>query len=143
MIQGNPHKRMLKTETTGEGEDRVTVKLNEIRPSDLTYDNTQTLQIVNDEVVVVPRPPRPVVVPDKVDTWKLRAVVEAAGQKAYVEGFIALLPEAHRIPISNGWENAAVIHRDNQFLAIVIANEDNNIDTETVDAWFLATKQFD
>ena len=58
MLQGNPHKRMLKTETTGEGQDRVVVKLNEIRPSDLEFDNTQTLQIVDDVIVVVPQPPR-------------------------------------------------------------------------------------
>ena len=58
MLQGNPHKRMLKTETTGEGEDRVVVKLNEIRSSDLEFDNTQTLQIVDDKIVVVPQPPR-------------------------------------------------------------------------------------
>jgi len=58
MLQGNPHKRMLKTETTGEGKDRVVVKLNEIRSSDLVAGDGETLQIVDDKIVVVPQPPR-------------------------------------------------------------------------------------
>ena len=58
MLQGNPHKRMLKTEVQGEGKDRVVVKLNEIRSSDLPFDNTETLQIVDDVITIVPRPPR-------------------------------------------------------------------------------------
>ena len=58
MLQCNPHKRMLKTETTGEGKDRVVVKLNEIRSSDLVAGEGETLQIVDDKIVVVPQPPR-------------------------------------------------------------------------------------
>ena len=58
MLQGNPHKRMLKTEIQGEGADRVVVKLNEIRSSDLVIGDGETLQIVDDVITVVPRPPR-------------------------------------------------------------------------------------
>ena len=58
MLQGNPIKRMLKTEIQGEGEDQVVVKLNEIRSSDLVAGEGETLQIVDDKIVVVPRPPR-------------------------------------------------------------------------------------
>lgn len=58
MLQSNPIKRMLKTETTGEGKDRVVVKLNEIRSSDLVAGEGETLQIVDDKIVVVPQPPR-------------------------------------------------------------------------------------
>ena len=58
MLQGNPHKRMLKTETTGEGKDRKVVPLNEIRSSDLVAGEGETLQIVDDVITVVPRPPR-------------------------------------------------------------------------------------
>jgi hypothetical protein len=58
MLQGNPIKQMLKTETTGEGKDRVVVKLNEIRSSDLVAGEGETLQIVDDVITVVPRPPR-------------------------------------------------------------------------------------
>ena len=64
MLQGNPHKRMLKTETTIDETDgspfpkRTVTPLNEIRSSDLEFDNTQTLQIVDDKIVVVPQPPR-------------------------------------------------------------------------------------
>ena len=54
----NPSKRQLKTETTGEGKDRVVVKLNEIRSSDLVAGDGETLQIVDDKIVVVPQPPR-------------------------------------------------------------------------------------
>ena len=58
MLQGNPIKRMLKTEIQGEGEDQVVVKLNEIRSSDLVAGDGETLQIVDDVIVVVPQPPR-------------------------------------------------------------------------------------
>lgn len=58
MLQGNPHKRMLKTEVQGEGKDQVVVKLNEIRSSDLVAGDGETLQIVDDVIVVVPQPPR-------------------------------------------------------------------------------------
>lgn len=58
MLQGNPHKRMLKTEIQGEGEDQVVVKLNEIRSTDLVAGDGETLQIVDDVITVVPRPPR-------------------------------------------------------------------------------------
>ena len=58
MLQGNPIKRMLKTEIQGEGEDQVVVKLNEIRSSDLVAGEGETLQIVDDVITVVPRPPR-------------------------------------------------------------------------------------
>ena len=58
MLQGNPHKLMLKTEVQGEGKDRVVVKLNEIRSSDLVAGEGETLQIVDDVIVVVPQPPR-------------------------------------------------------------------------------------
>ena len=58
MLQGNPHKRMLKTEVQGEGKDQVVVKLNEIRSSDLVAGEGETLQIVDDKIVVVPQPPR-------------------------------------------------------------------------------------
>ena len=54
----SPNKKMLKTETTGEGKDRVVVKLNEIRSSDLVAGDGETLQIVDDKIVVVPQPPR-------------------------------------------------------------------------------------
>lgn len=71
----NPSKRQLKTETTGEGKDRVVVPINEIRKAvtvvtpatafspaveePIVFDPaTETLQIVDDEIVVVPRPPR-------------------------------------------------------------------------------------
>tara|TARA_R110000737_G_scaffold342620_1_gene367631 strand:- start:3582 stop:3986 length:405 start_codon:yes stop_codon:yes gene_type:complete len=58
MLQGNPHKLMLKTEVQGEGKDRVVVKLNEIRSSDLVAGEGETLQIVDDVITVAPRPPR-------------------------------------------------------------------------------------
>ena len=54
----SPNKKMLKTEVQGEGEDRAVVKLNEIRSSDLVAGDGETLQIVDDKIVVVPRPPR-------------------------------------------------------------------------------------
>ena len=54
----SPNKKMLKTETTGEGKDRVVVKLNEIRSSDLVAGDGETLQIVDDKIVVVPQPLR-------------------------------------------------------------------------------------
>ena len=59
MTLANANKRYLKYETTGTGWDRVVTPLNEIRQSDLEFDNTQTLQIVADVVTVVPRPPSP------------------------------------------------------------------------------------
>ena len=54
----SPNKKMLKTEVQGEGEDRAVVKLNEIRSSDLVAGDGETLQIVDDKIVVVPQPPR-------------------------------------------------------------------------------------
>jgi len=67
MLQCNPHKRMLKTETTFYETDgipfptqtRTVIPLNEIRSSDLEFDTaTETLQIVDEVITVVPRPPR-------------------------------------------------------------------------------------
>jgi hypothetical protein len=60
----NPSKRMLKTETTNAETDgspfptRTVTPINEIRSSDLVAGEGETLQIVDDEIVVVPRPPR-------------------------------------------------------------------------------------
>tara|TARA_R110000851_G_scaffold108030_7_gene228748 strand:- start:1371 stop:1823 length:453 start_codon:yes stop_codon:yes gene_type:complete len=80
----HPSRRQLKTETT-EG---VTVKLNEIRSSDLEYDNTQTLQIVDDEIAVVTRPPAPIVAPTSVSAWAAKAVLEVNGYHTAVESYI-------------------------------------------------------
>ena len=73
MLQSNPHKRHLKTETQGEGEDFEIVPLNEIRESDLVFDSaTETLQIVSDVITVVPRSGQPVRIPQSVTRRGLR-----------------------------------------------------------------------
>lgn len=61
----------------GEGVDRVLVRLEEIRSSDLTFGPGETLRIVDDEVAVVPRPTPPP--PDEVTQKQLRLAMLAAG----------------------------------------------------------------
>ena len=143
MLQSNPHKRMLKTETTGEGKDRVVVKLNEIRSSDLPFDNTETLQIVNDEITVVTRPPRPVVVPATVDRWKLKTVLQAAGKWDNVLAVADTLPAEQKLAVINGLEGAATINRNHALVQMMIAVPALDITAEEMDEYYVATKQFD
>ena len=87
----NATKRQLKTETTIDETDespfpkRIVTRLNEIRSSDLEFDTaTETLQIVDDEIKVVPRPAVAPVVPDVVDMWKLKAILDIVGKTAMI-----------------------------------------------------------
>ena len=54
----DPHPRMLQTETTGVYPNRKTVPLNVIKTTELKATEGETWNLVDDEVVVVPRPPR-------------------------------------------------------------------------------------
>jgi len=143
MLQGDPHKRMLKTETTGKFPDREVVKLNEIRSSDLPFDSTQTLQIVDDVITVVPRPAPPVVVPDTVDRWKLKTVLQADGKWDNVLAVADTLPAEQKLAVINGLEGAATINRNHALVQMMIAIPALDITAEEMDEYYVATKQFD
>ena len=150
MIQGNPHKRMLKFETTIDETDegafpkRTVTPLNEIRSSDLEFGNDETLQIVDDEIKVVPRPAVAPVVPDVVEMWKLKAVLDIVGKTAMIETVIAGIPDDDtRIATQAGWKHASTIERGHSLVKAMIAIPSLDIDEEDVDEYFLATKQYD
>jgi hypothetical protein len=126
MIQGNPHKRMLKFETTIDETDespfpkRIVTPLNEIRSSDLEFDEaTETLQIVDDEITVVPRPAVVPVVPKSVTNYQLRqALNEAPEDRAAVE---VLVSGSDDLNIKDGWEHASEFKSDNALFIGAIA----------------------
>jgi len=150
MIQGNPHKRMLKFETTIDETDespfpkRTVTPLNEIRSSDLEFDTaTETLQIVNDEVVVVPRPAAPVIVPESVTRIQMRDVLVRQGLMVLIEGAIEAMPEAtdeeklDKDLMKEWWNNAPVIRRHNPrvlVMATALAFNDAVVDQLFIDA---------
>ena len=85
----SPNKKMLKTETTGEGKDRVVVKLNEIRSSDLVAGDGETLQIVDDKIVVVPRPTKVLTPAEQIkDLWASLTDDEKAAVYTYAPNAI-------------------------------------------------------
>ena len=151
MLQGNPHKRMLKFETTIDETDeslfpkRIVTPLNEIRLSDLEFDTAiETLQIVDDEIKVVPRPAVAPVVPDVVDMWKLKAVLDIVGKTAMIETVIAGIPdEDTRVATQAGWKHASTIERGHSLVQAMIAIPAFDITEEEMDEYFLATKQYD
>ena len=156
----NPSKRQLKTETTGEGKDRVVVPINEIRKAvtvvtpatafspaveePIVFDPaTETLQIVDDKIVVVPRPAPPVVVPDTVDRWKLKTVLQADGKWDNVLAVADTLPAEQKPAVINGLEGAATINRNHALVQMMIAIPALDITAEEMDEYYVATKQFD
>jgi len=143
MLQGNPHKRHLKTEVTGEGQDRVVTKLNEIRLTDLTFESGETLRIVDDEIVVVPRPDPPVVVPDEVDFWKIKTVLQLLGKWDNVLAVANTLPDEQKIPILNGLQHAATMTRVHPLVQLMISIPALDITAEQMDAIFVAAQQYD
>jgi hypothetical protein len=84
----HPSRRQLETETVGEFPNRVVTPLNEIRSSALEFDSTQTLQIVDDVIEVVTRPPAPLVAPASVPAWAAKAILEVNGYHTAVESYI-------------------------------------------------------
>lgn len=151
LLQSNPHRRMLKFETTIDETDespfpkRIVTPLNEIRSSDLEFDTaTETLQIVDDEIKVVPRPAVAPVVPDVVDMWKLKAVLDIVGKTAMIETVIAGIPdEDTRVATQAGWKHASTIERGHSLVQAMIAIPSLDINEEDMDEYFLATKQYD
>jgi hypothetical protein len=114
----NANKRQLKTETTIDETDeslfpkRTSTPLNEIRSSDLEFDTaTETLQIVDDEIKVVPRPAVAPVVPKSVTNYQLRqALNESPEDRAAVD---ALVNGSDDPNIKDGWEHASEFKSDN------------------------------
>lgn len=151
MTLKNANKRYLKTETTVYETDgspfptqtRTVIPLNEIRSSDLEFDNTQTLQIVDDVITVVPRPAPPVVVPDTVDRWKLKTVLQADGKWDNVLAVADTLPAEQKLAVINGLEGAATINRNHALVQMMIAIPALDITAEEMDEYYVATKQFD
>jgi len=150
MIQSNPHKRMLKFETTIDETDkspfpkRTVTPLNEIRSSDLVAGDGETLQIVDDVITVVSRPAVAPVVPDVVEMWKLKAVLDIVGKTAMIETVIAGIPDDDtRIATQAGWKHASTIERGHSLVKAMIAIPSLDIDEEDMDEYFLATKQYD
>lgn len=144
MLQVNPHKRHLKTEVQGEGEDRVQVKLNEIRESDLEYDSaTQTLRIVDEVILVVTRPPKPVVVPVTITRRGLRKAMRRDGITfANVKAALSeLTDEDIREDALIDLQDAQTIRRDHGLIAVVQAMFAKT-DAE-VDAYFLLAQELE
>jgi|11BtaG_2_1085332.scaffolds.fasta_scaffold00065_5 hypothetical protein len=118
MTLRNANKRHLKVETTIDETDespfpkRIVTPLNEIRSSDLEFDTaTETLQIVDDEVVVVPSPAVAPVVPKSVTNYQLRqALNESPEDRAAVD---ALINSSDDPNIKDGWEHASEFKSDN------------------------------
>jgi len=150
MTLRNANKRHLKVETTIDDTDespfpkRTVTPLNEIRSSDLEFGSDEILQIVDDEVVVVPSPAVAPVVPDVVDMWKLKAVLDIVGKTAMIETVIAGIPdEDTRVATQAGWKHASTIERGHSLVKAMIAIPSLDIDEEGMDEYFLATKQYD
>ena len=141
---------MLKFETTIDETDkspfpkRIVTPLNEIRSSDLVAGDGETLQIVDDVITVVPRPAVAPVVPDVVEMWKLKAVLDIVGKTAMIETVIAGIPdEDTRLATRAGWKHASTIERGHSLVKAMIAIPSLDIDEEDMDEYFLATKQYD
>ena len=140
----NPSHRQLKTEVQGEGEDRVQVKLNEIRESDLEYDSaTQTLRIVDEVILVVTRPPKPVVVPVTITRRGLRKAMRRDGITfANVKAALSeLTDEDIREDALIDLQDAQTIRRDHGLIAVVQAMFAKT-DAE-VDAYFLLAQELE
>lgn len=91
----NANKRHIKYETTIDETDgspfptRTGIPLNEIRSSDLEFDNTQTLQIVDDKIVVVPRPTKVLTPAEQIkDLWASLTDDEKAAVYTYAPNAI-------------------------------------------------------
>ena len=144
MLQSNPHKRHLKTETQGEGEDFEIVPLNEIRESDLEFDSaTETLRIVNDEIVVVARPPDPVIVPESVTRRGLRKAllddgITFADIRLRLEG---ITDAAEREDALIDLDDAQTIHRDHPLVAGIGAMLSKT--SEQLDGYFILARTLD
>ena len=144
MIQGSPHKRHLQTEVQGEGEDRVQVKLNEIRESDLEFDSaTQTLRIVDDVILVVARPPKPVIIPVTITRRGLRKAMRRDGIKfSDVKAKLSeLTDEDIREDALIDLQDAQTIRRDHGLIAVV---QGMFVKTDAeVDAYFLLAQKLE
>ena len=143
MTLKNANKRYLKTEVQGEGEDRKVVPLNEIRSSDLEFDSTETLQIVDDAITVVPRPARVIEVPDKVDRWKLETVLQEEGKWDDVLNVANTLSAKEKRAVINGLKGAATISRKHRLVKMMIAIPELKISRKKMDGYFIKTKQYD
>ena len=150
MTLRNANKRYLKFDTTIDDTDespfpkRIATPLNEIRSSDLEFSNTETLQIVDDEVVVVPSPAVAPVVPDVVEMWKLKAVLDIVGKTAMIETVISgITDDDTRVATQAGWKHASTIERGHSLVQAMIAIPSLDINEEDMDEYFLATKQYD
>ena len=84
------------------------------------------------------------VVPDVVDMWKLKAVLDIVGKTAMIETVIAGIPdEDTRVATQAGWKHASTIERGHSLVQAMIAIPSLDIDEEDMDEYFLATKQYD
>ena len=84
------------------------------------------------------------VVPDVVEMWKLKAVLDIVGKTAMIETVIAGIPdEDTRLATQAGWKHASTIERGHSLVKAMIAIPSLDIDEEDMDEYFLATKQYD
>ncbi len=112
----NAKPKHIRTETTN----GVTTTLDEIRSSDLEYDSaTHTLQIVDDEVTVVERPPRPVVVPSEVTNYQVKQALNAnPADRQAVDAFVAASGDQN---IIDGWQYASSFKKDHPLFLGAVA----------------------
>jgi hypothetical protein len=84
------------------------------------------------------------VVPDVVDMWKLKAILDIVGKTAMIETVIAGIPDDDtRVATQAGWKHASTIERGHSLVQAMIAIPSLDINEEDMDEYFLATKQYD
>ncbi len=84
------------------------------------------------------------VVPESVDTWKLKAILKIAGKTPVIESVIAgMSDDLMGISIQEGWKNAAIIQRHHPLVLAMINIPELDVTAEQMDEFFLATKQLD
>lgn len=123
------------------------VEISNAKASEVESNKPEKSCLVNDEIITMTEwfalRASPVV-PDVVDMWKLKAVLDIVGKTAMIETVIAGIPdEDTRVATQAGWKHASTIERGHSLVQAMIAIPSLDIDEEDMDEYFLATKQYD
>lgn len=85
----------------------------------------------------------PVYVPNEVDFWKIKTVLQLLGKWDNVIAVANTLPDEQKIPILNGLEHAATMTRVHPLVQLMISIPELDITAEQMDEIFVATQQYD
>ena len=99
---------------------------------------------VEDHVFPDPEPEVvPVYVPNEVDFWKIKTVLQVIDNWDNVIAVANTLPDEQKIPILNGLQHAATMTRVHPLVQLMISIPALDITAEQMDEIFVATQQYD